>query len=257
MGESEIRNVWKHNLEEEINALSNALKTYTYVSMDTEFPGVIAKPVGSFSCTSLYTYNQLRCNISLLGLIQLGVSLSDEKGDRPTPSTWQFNFYFNRDQNMSAQESMHILEQAEIDFDKLKKDGIPIEVFADFFTTSGLLMNADLTWISFHSSYDFGYLISAISGKDLPNTPDEFFSLLVKIFPSFYDIKYLINALGIKGGLQDLAADLKIERTGVQHQAGSDALLTLQVFHAFKKQIAPDVESNQKYRCRLFGIEAN
>ncbi|KAI5172365.1 CCR4-NOT transcription complex subunit 7/8 [Nematocida sp. LUAm3] len=255
MDEQRIRNVWKHNLESEIQILSEHLKKYNYVAMDTEFPGVIAKPNGIFSNSLLYTYNQIRCNIDLLGLIQLGISISDENGNVPSPSTWQFNFYFNRNTTMSSHESMHLLEEAGIDFNRLMKDGIPVELFADYFTTSGLLMNKNLKWVSFHSSYDFGYLLNALSGEMLPLLPDEFFSLLCMVFPNFYDIKYLLSLLGMKGGLQDLADDLGIKREGIQHQAGSDALLTLQVFHTFKEKHIPQVETDPKYKSKLFGID--
>ncbi|KAH9385679.1 CCR4-NOT transcription complex subunit 7/8 [Nematocida major] len=252
----EIRNVWKHNLEEEIDILSELIQKYPYVAMDTEFPGVIAKPMGTFSTQAVYTYNQLRCNISLLSLIQLGISLSNESGEKPMPSTWQFNFHFDKEGSMSAQESMLVLEQAGIDFDRLSRDGINIDAFSVLITTSGLLMNKSLKWISFHSSYDFGYIIKAITGQDLPPSMEEFTYILSKVFPHFYDIKYLINMLGKKGGLQDLADELVVQREGVQHQAGSDALLTLKVFHTLKTDIIPDAEKNAKYKCKLFGIDA-
>ncbi|KAI5193336.1 CCR4-NOT transcription complex subunit 7/8 [Nematocida minor] len=254
--ENEIRNVWKHNLEEEIELMAQKIEEYPYIAMDTEFPGVIAKPMGTFSTQTMYTYHQLRCNVSLLSLIQLGISLSNEKGDKPVPSTWQFNFHFDKKASMSAQESMQILEHAGIDFDRLNKDGINIDTFSELITISGLLMNRSLKWVSFHSSYDFGYFIKAITGQDLPNTIDEFSYTLSKVFPYFYDIKYLINLLGKKGGLQDLADELSVEREGIQHQAGSDALLTLKVFHTLKTQIIPDAEQNAKYKCKLFGIDA-
>lgn len=254
--DNKIQNVWKHNLEEELRNMAQKIKEYPYIAMDTEFPGVIAKPIGTFSTQTIYMYHQLRCNVSLLNLIQLGISLSNEKGDRPTPCTWQFNFHFDKKASMSAQESMHILENAGIDFERLRKDGISIDAFGEQVTTSGLLMNSALRWISFHSSYDFGYFIKAITGKDLPNTIDEFSYVLMKVFPYFYDIKYLINMVGKKGGLQDLADELAIEREGIQHQAGSDALLTLKVFHMLKAQVLPDAEQNSKYKCKLFGIDS-
>ena len=61
---------------------------------DTEFPGVIARPVGSFSNQNDLTYQSLRCNVDLLKIIQLGITLFDEQGNM-TPCTWQFNFCFN------------------------------------------------------------------------------------------------------------------------------------------------------------------
>lgn len=37
----------------------------------------------------------MRCNVDMLKIIQLGVTLSDENGHSPEISTWQFNFTFN------------------------------------------------------------------------------------------------------------------------------------------------------------------
>lgn len=37
----------------------------------------------------------MRCNVDLLKLIQLGVTLSDEDGNLPDKCTWQFNFKFD------------------------------------------------------------------------------------------------------------------------------------------------------------------
>jgi hypothetical protein len=34
---------------------------YPYVAMDTEFPGVVARPVGKFQSSGEYHYQMLRC----------------------------------------------------------------------------------------------------------------------------------------------------------------------------------------------------
>ena len=63
---------------------------------DTEFPGVVARPIGEFRSTADYQYQVLRCNVDLLKLIQVGITFYDENGKSPTPySTWQFNFQFS------------------------------------------------------------------------------------------------------------------------------------------------------------------
>ena len=35
---------------------------YPYLAMDTEFPGVVARPVGKFQSSGEYHYQMLRCD---------------------------------------------------------------------------------------------------------------------------------------------------------------------------------------------------
>ena len=63
---------------------------------DTEFPGVVARPLGSFSSNTDYHYQTLRCNVDMLKIIQLGLTFADETGAMPEGCpTWQFNFKFD------------------------------------------------------------------------------------------------------------------------------------------------------------------
>ena len=64
--------------------------------MDTEFPGVVARPIGDFNTTSDYQYQLIRCNVDLLKLIQIGLTFMNEKGEcAPGRCTWQFNFRYD------------------------------------------------------------------------------------------------------------------------------------------------------------------
>jgi CCR4-NOT transcription complex subunit 7/8 len=45
--------------------------------MDTEFPGVVARPVAE-SYAPDYHYQSLKCNVDLLRIIQLGLAFADE-----------------------------------------------------------------------------------------------------------------------------------------------------------------------------------
>ena len=57
---SRIRDVWSSNLEEEFKVICRVVQNFPYVAMDTEFPGVVARPIGEFKSTSDYQYQLLR-----------------------------------------------------------------------------------------------------------------------------------------------------------------------------------------------------
>lgn len=256
MDDEQILNVWRENLHGEMKKISELVRRYNYISMDTEFPGVVAKPVGSFKSQSSFAYQQLRCNVDLLKIIQLGISLSDGEGNRPHPvNTWQFNFVFSLETDMYAQESIDLLIQAKIDFKEHERRGIRVEEFGEVLMTSGLVMSENVVWVSFHSAYDFGYLIKVLTCNLLPEKEEDFYRFLNALFPDFYDIKYLVqNSKYLKKGLQEISNDLGLVRSGIQHQAGSDALLTSCTFFRtrevlFNKTIGRDS------MCKLFGIE--
>lgn len=62
---------------------------------DTEFPGIVARPIGTFRTGSDYHFQTMRCNVDLLKIIQLGITLADEAGNMPEVCCWQFNFKFS------------------------------------------------------------------------------------------------------------------------------------------------------------------
>jgi CCR4-NOT transcription complex subunit 7/8 len=74
-------------------------------------------------------------------------------------------------------------------------------------------------WVSFHSGYDFGYLLKLLTCAALPASEADFFELLRLYFPHIYDIKYMVNGIdGLHGGLQKIAEDLQCVRIGPMHQ---------------------------------------
>lgn len=255
MHNSQILNVWKDNLELEMKNIRSLIHKYNFISMDTEFPGVVAKPIGNFKSQSSFAYQQLRCNVDILKIIQLGISLSDSQGNRPSPiNTWQFNFSFCLETDMYAQESIDLLLQAKIDFREHEKNGIDVQDFGELLITSGLVMSEDIVWISFHSAYDFGYLIKVLTCNLLPEKEEDFYELLMLLFPKFFDIKFCIkNSKYVKKGLQEISSDLGLVRYGIQHQAGSDALLTSHTFFKTKDIMTEDVGNDNIGK--LFGIE--
>jgi len=251
-----IRDVWRHNLEEEFRTIRQVVQKYHYVAMDTEFPGVVARPIGEFRSSADYQYQLLRCNVDLLRIIQLGLSFMDEEGNTPTGfTTWQFNFKFNLNEDMYAQDSIDLLQHSGIQFKKHEEDGIDPLDFAELLMSSGIVLMDNIKWLSFHSGYDFGYLLKLLRDQNLPVDEGEFFELLRLYFPTIYDVKYLMNSCkNLKGGLQEVADQLELRRVGPQHQAGSDSLLTGMAFFKMREMFFEDNIDNAKYCGHLYGL---
>lgn len=181
----------------------------------TQFPGVIARPMGSFNGKSDYHYQCVRCNVDLLKLIQIGISLFSEDGEVPPPSwqemgidapnrryagrteplphTWQFNFKFSLKEDMYSEVSIESLRQAGVDFAGHERDGIDPFEFAALLISSGLVCDEDVKWISFHGGYDFAYATKLLRCLPLPDDEQEFDHDKKKFFPSMFDIKNLLK----------------------------------------------------------------
>ena len=255
----EIREVWNDNLEEEFVLIRDIVDKYPYIAMDTEFPGVVLRPLAQFKNINDYNYVTLKDNVDMLKLIQLGLTFSDEDGNLPTcgsdkPCIWQFNFReFNVNEDIFANDSIEMLKQCGIDFKKNSEMGIDANRFGELLMSSGVVLNDNICWVTFHSGYDFGYLLKLLTRRELPKSQSGFFDLIKIYFPIVYDIKHLMRFCNhLHGGLNKLAEILEVERIGVCHQAGSDSLLTS---HAFKKLKEGYFNGNtEKYAGVLYGL---
>ena len=110
----------------------------------------------------------MRCNVDLLKIIQVGLTLVDEGGNYPQDvTTWQFNFLFSVkcvgspecsqtiliiscSDDMYAPESIELLQKSGIDFQRHEEIGILPNDFAELMITSGLVLDPETKWISFH-----------------------------------------------------------------------------------------------------------
>ena len=248
-----IREVYIDNFKEEILKISNYLAHYPYVGMDTEFPGVIYPcPVASYD----YYYQYIKVNVDKLKLIQLGITLTNDKGEYPSHiCTWQFNLYFDCDKDENSSESISMLYNSGIDFNLLKNKGIPHSLFAEYLITSGLVLNEKITWICFNGSSDFAYLLKYLINDYLPLDEKNFDELINLYFPNIYDIKYLVNDSEIyKGGLNKLAKELNVERNGEIHQAGSDSQVTSDVFFRLIRNNVVSLNDLNEGKNVIYGI---
>lgn len=228
-------------------------------------------------------------------MIQLGITLFAHDGSLPpdgepnnpqsqyvphlvqSPWSWQFNFTFSLSSDMYAHESTAMLEKAGIDFAAHEKNGIDPHEFGALLYSSGLVLDPDVRWISFHSGYDFGYLMKIMLQQPLPEDEDDFHERLDIFFPSLFDIKYLIkhasrnqtvnngqalsqegasilSKLQAKSGLQDIADEMGIPRVGIAHQAGSDSLLTGHVYFKMRDRIWGGEIVKEKYSGMVWGL---
>ena len=246
--------------------------------------------MGQFTNKSDYHYQVVRCNVDLLKMIQVGITLFDENGEvppphptdsngdpifennlMPCPCTWQFNFQFSRDVDMCSGDSIDFLERNGLDFDAHEHEGIDTYTFAALLVSSGLVCDEDVHWISFHSGYDFAYLVKSMLVEPLPSEEAEYRKFLHIFFPAIYDVKALLkmaprnedlspdalkifNNLGQKSGLQDLANELDIKRTGQAHSAGSDSLLTGKIFWEMKNVFFNGHINDDVYLGHVWGL---
>uniref|UniRef100_A0AC34QVL7 Poly(A)-specific ribonuclease n=1 Tax=Panagrolaimus sp. JU765 TaxID=591449 RepID=A0AC34QVL7_9BILA len=230
-----IRNVWNFNLDDEFAYIRRLVNDYRFVIFDTEFPGVVLPANESYNKDDCH-YKNITDNVNVLKPIQIGICMMNEKGELPPGGpVWQFNFHFNPQTDLHAVDSLDLLKKSGFNFEKHWSYGITSQNFGYYFTTSGLVVNPKMTWITFHSCFDFCYLLRTITCDQLPESEKKFLRIHKILFPVSYDIKVLMKhpvvlASQLRGGLQSVADQLGLKRNGMQHQAGSDSLLTGMVF---------------------------
>ncbi|KAL5537481.1 hypothetical protein UlMin_046043 [Ulmus minor] len=235
-----IREVWAYNLEEEMLKIRGILHNFPYVGLDTKYPGFVMTLATQDWTKPENNYLPVKDNVNWLKLIQLGLTFFDENGNLPTCGTdqycvWQFNFReFNPREDLHSAESIQLLRQNGIDFQKNNEKGIDARIFCDRFMSSGVTSDKNRRWVTFRGEYDFGYLIKMLTSKNLPEKLHEFYENLKSIFPAVYDIKHVMK-YSVFMDKNKVAADFRVRRFENGDQAGSDSLLTSRIFMKLKE----------------------
>lgn len=250
-----ITEVWAQNLKAELEAVSKVIKQgYTHVAMDTEFPGLTYRLKTNDKSISTY-YALIKGNVDRLKPIQIGLSFTNAQGERPQPCcTWQFNLQFDAEADEHNAESLTLLKNAGVQFERLPAEGICTKELSDGLMLIGLPINPKITWVSFHGSFDFAYLAKILTGAPLPKTVNKFTELRKHLFPATYDIKMFIQQSEKykKHSLARLAEAFAVGVDGQLHQAGADAFITSELFFKVKRNLLSDKIA--KFENKLFGF---
>ncbi|CAN1133985.1 Probable CCR4-associated factor 1 homolog 11 [Linum perenne] len=265
-----IRSVWADNLESEFSIIRDVVLDYPLISMDTEFPGIVMRAQGVEQShraqDPTVRYAILKANVDALKLIQVGLTIADKDGNLPDLGSgscyiWEFNFRdFDVSRDAHAHDSVDLLRRQGMDFEKNSKEGVEAVKFAELMMSSGLVLNDSVSWVTFHSAYDFGYLVKCLTQRPLPDGLTEFLHLVKMFFGvRVYDVKHLMKfGANLYGGLDRTCKTLGVERvTGKSHQAGSDSLATFHAFQRIREKYFNGREDGaiEKYANVLYGLE--
>lgn len=218
------------------------------IAFDTEFPGCARDMPRYASLES--QHKSLRDSVDVLQPIQLGLAVAV---NRVLRGVWNFNMRFDLATDLHTEAAVSFLSEAGIDFSKHASEGIDAVMFGHELANSPLVgrrgndggdgdgnrggcgsgsagtivSRATLPlWVTFAGLYDRGYLLKLLTDEHLPRELCAFDALLAELCPWHCELR---NYLPF-GSLQSLLEKHSVERRGVAHTAGSDALATLELF---------------------------
>lgn len=252
-----IREIWCWNKTEEMNLVRESLRSCNYISVDTEFPGCLKET--AMEASEETRYQNLRFNVDKTKPIQLGFSLFDSEG--AISGTWEVNFSdFDETEDLCNEKSIAFLKRNGLDFKRIREEGVGIK---DFFTEFTRMVKDEedkkiINWVTFDGSYDLGYIIQSMTGRErLPDTSLGFNETVQKLLGLTFDVKKLAGqckGLNSRFGLQRLADELGIRRVGEAHHAGSDSQLTARVFANINLTFSRDLKRKREHEREIVMI---
>ncbi|KAM1759560.1 hypothetical protein ACFX11_002542 [Malus domestica] len=110
-------------------------------------------------------YQDIALNVDSLNLIQVGITLFDDRGN--VGGTWEFNFRgFDEETDPHVPESIALLKANGLDLEKFGKFGIDSDIFVEGFVEILRVHRGQLVWVSFH-----GLCNQAGDEEDHPQLP--------------------------------------------------------------------------------------
>lgn len=225
----ELHEVWEHNFETEFNlllaAVARAGGSEAILALDTEFPGFPYED--SRSSTQEGHYQVLRHNVDDLWPIQFGIAVVGTNGVHR--GVWNFNLRFDAEVDIHTEESLDFLRAAGLDFPRHRTEGVSPLMLGQRLANCSLIgpHGRAPCWLTFSGSYDWGYLMKLVTlGRALPGLAGTFDQVLSVYCPKRRELRDFLPT----GSLEKLGRKLGVKRWGQPHTAGSDALLTLELF---------------------------
>lgn len=231
----EVHDVWAWNLDAEFAALLMAASVVprstrvegsgsVILAFDVEFPGFLHQEPRMGART--VRYQVLRENVDRLRPIQLGVAVAGQDG--VLRGVWSFNLRFDVNVDLHSAKSVAFLRAAGIDFPRHAVEGIDAAALGQRLAASALVgWHARAPWwVTFSGFYDFGYLLRMLTRDKLPQNFGGFDITLSFFCPRRHELRDELP----HGSLDSVARKHGLQRRGLAHTAGSDALLTLELF---------------------------
>ncbi|KAJ1257894.1 hypothetical protein BS78_10G031100 [Paspalum vaginatum] len=200
-------------------------------------------------------------------MVQLGLALAFDLEHHHGGSAMislEINLEFDKDARDYNGASITFLEDQGNRLAQHRDHGVTAEQLLDGLLCYLPFGDDSVTWVTYHGDRDFGFLLRLLhrgpgggGGGGLPPDRAAFMRQVRRQFPAFYDVRVLGQLVkeGFRGKLTALAEHLGVQRTGGEHHAGSDALLTLSCFLEILHLSEHDLHRLHSRQCLLSGME--
>lgn len=227
-GHKMLREVWTGNLQHEFSLFSQCLRSAAVVAIDTEFPGVIQE--NAWKESEETHYRAMKESVEFLPLIQIGLAVASSDGQ--CLGVWNFNLNYNLATDFHTDAAVNFLRACGVDFDRHASEGIDAISLGAMLKSSGL---SSCAWVTFAGMTDLLYLMQLVHPEhELPQTLGGFQSLLEETCATRQELRDRMPF----GSLSTLARSHGVIRHGQAHTAGSDALVTLELFFRSRDETA-------------------